>query len=71
MDRTNSTEMTKDGGVHLETADDGLKGVDGVKFPIIENRTEKEKELVRKIDLRMMPLMMLICKKTPPPPFRV
>jgi hypothetical protein len=28
----------------------------------IEDRESKEKALVRKVDIRMMPLMMLLCK---------
>lgn len=46
--------------LHLETVDADLKAIDGV--PIIENRAEKEKAVLRKIDLRMMPLMMVICE---------
>ncbi|KAF2021513.1 MFS general substrate transporter [Aaosphaeria arxii CBS 175.79] len=46
----------KNGGLHLTTvgADVDLSEMFG------EDRQKKEKELVRKIDLRMMPLMMLI-----------
>ncbi|KAJ9136893.1 Major facilitator superfamily domain-containing protein [Pleurostoma richardsiae] len=47
-----------DGEIHLETVGADLKAVDGDDF--IENRAEKEKALLRKIDLRMMPLMMLL-----------
>ncbi|KAL1875715.1 hypothetical protein VTK73DRAFT_9904 [Phialemonium thermophilum] len=46
------------GEIHLETVGVDLKLVDGQDF--IENRAEKEAALVRKIDLRMMPLMMLL-----------
>ncbi|KAI0016128.1 major facilitator superfamily domain-containing protein [Xylariomycetidae sp. FL0641] len=49
---------SKTGDLHLETIDADGKVVDGT--PIIENRAEKEKVLLRKIDLRMMPLMMVI-----------
>ena len=48
------------GALHLETLDTDVKVVDGAV--IIENRAEKEKKLLRRIDMRMMPLMMLICK---------
>ena len=48
------------GEVHLETIGADLKAVDGTLF--IENREEKEKALLRRIDMRMMPLMMLLCK---------
>lgn len=56
------TKLDQDNGVHVETAEDDLKNAEGVHYPVIEGRIEKEKELLRKIDLRMMPLMMLICK---------
>lgn len=46
--------------LHLETVDADIKVIDGV--PVIENRAEKEKALLRKIDIRMMPLMMVICE---------
>ncbi|KAI1338273.1 MFS general substrate transporter [Xylariaceae sp. FL0016] len=44
--------------MHLETINADVKFIDG--RPVIESRGEKEKKLLRKIDLRMMPLMMLI-----------
>ena len=50
--------------LHLDTLDKDLKVVDGAI--VIENRAEKEKKLLRRIDLRMMPLMMLICKLPTP-----
>lgn len=52
-------DMIKDNGeaVRLET-------VDGVVADI-ENREVKEKALVRRVDKRMMPLMMLLCKFAP------
>lgn len=46
--------------LHLETVHTDIKVIDGV--PVIENRAEKEKVLLRKIDMRMMPLMMVICE---------
>lgn len=50
---------TPGGSLHLETIDADLKVTeDGV---LIEDREHKEKALVRKIDSRMMPLMMLLC----------
>lgn len=58
------TKLDQDNGVHVETAEDDFKDDEGVQYPAIEGRIGKEKELLRKIDLRMMPLMMLICKTT-------
>lgn len=49
----------EDADLHLEAVDSGGKGLEGGVF--IENRAEKEKKLVRKIDSRMMPLMMVLC----------
>lgn len=51
-------DMIKDNGdeVRLET-------LDGVSADI-HDRPTKEKALVRRIDKRMMPLMMLLCKST-------
>lgn len=48
-------DLVKDIGedVHLET-------LDGAS-PDIENRDIKEKAFLRRIDKRMMPLMMLLC----------
>lgn len=48
-------DLVKDIGedVHLET-------LDGAS-PDIENRDVKEKAFLRRIDKRMMPLMMLLC----------
>lgn len=48
-------DLVKDTGedVHLET-------LDGAS-PDIENRAAKEKAFLRRIDKRMMPLMMLLC----------
>lgn len=60
-----STEASKDHGVHLEAVEDSRQDAKLSQHPVVENRAEKEKELLRKIDLRMMPLMMLICKATP------
>lgn len=40
--------------LHLETL--------GGETAHIENRDIKEKALIRRIDKRMMPLMMLLCK---------
>ena len=48
------------GEIHLETVGVDFKAVDGNVF--FENRAEKEKALLRRIDMRMMPLMMLLCK---------
>ncbi|KAK7749307.1 hypothetical protein SLS62_008276 [Diatrype stigma] len=53
-----SFDHTKDDRLHLETVDADPKAIDSV--PIIEDRAEKENALLRKIDLRMMPLMMVI-----------
>ncbi|KAI1868231.1 hypothetical protein JX265_007054 [Neoarthrinium moseri] len=44
--------------LHLGTLRADFKTVDGI--PNIENRAGKESALLRKIDLRMMPLMMII-----------
>lgn len=52
------------GALHLDTLDTDVKVVDGAV--VIENRAEKEKKLLRRIDLRMMPLMMLICMSITP-----
>lgn len=42
---------------HLETLKANIRPDD----PVIVDREVKEKALVRRIDKRMMPLMMLIC----------
>lgn len=59
-DRASTNEAMDDqkGHLHLKTvgADVDLNEMFG------EERKKKEKALVRKVDLRMMPLMMLICK---------
>lgn len=54
-------DLVKDIGedVHLET-------LDGAS-PDIENRDVKEKAFLRRIDKRMMPLMMLLCTSNSPP----
>lgn len=57
-----STKMNPDHGIQVETAEDDLKDAEVNQQPVIEGRAGKEKELIRKIDLRMMPLMMLICE---------
>lgn len=66
MSRTTHTEVTKDYDVKFGTAEDDLKDGDVFQRPVIEGRAERERELLRKIDLRMMPLMMLICEKPNP-----
>lgn len=43
---------------HLETLGAEIRADD----PVIVDREVKEKALLRRIDKRMMPLMMLICK---------
>jgi len=50
-------EMTEKKGLHLQTvgADVNMEDMYG------EERKTKEKALVRKVDIRMMPLMMLLC----------
>lgn len=50
--------MEQKGQLHLQTvdADVNLEDMFG------EERKQKEKALVRKVDIRMMPLMMLLCK---------
>jgi hypothetical protein len=51
-------EMAEKKALHLQTvdADVNLEDMYG------EERKKKEKALVRKVDIRMMPLMMLLCK---------
>ena len=44
--------------IHLHTIDGDI-ALDDL---FIEDRENKEKALVRKVDLRMMPLMMLLCE---------
>lgn len=53
-----SEMMEGKGRLHLQTvnADVNLEDMYG------EERKKREKALVRKIDLRMMPLMMLLCE---------
>lgn len=43
--------------VHLHTIDGDI-----ALDLFIEDREHKEKALVRKVDIRMMPLMMLLCE---------
>ncbi|KAL8301202.1 hypothetical protein RB597_001896 [Gaeumannomyces tritici] len=49
-----------DDAVYLETSSVGLETPPHNEPPIMD-RERKEKDLVRKIDLRMMPLMVLLC----------
>jgi hypothetical protein len=49
-------DMIKDNGEEVQ-----LETLDGVSADI-DDRPAKEKALVRRIDKRMMPLMMLLCK---------
>lgn len=53
-------EMTEDEkkGLHLNTVDADLS----IDDMFGEERANKEKALVKKVDMRMMPLMMLICR---------
>lgn len=46
---------------HLETLGTEVRSDD----PVVLEREAKEKALVRRIDKRMMPLMMLICELEP------
>lgn len=59
------TKTNQDGDAHVEAAEDDLKDGEVIQHPVIEDRAKKEMELLRKIDLRMMPLMMLICRTIP------
>lgn len=59
------TKIDREHGIHVEAAEDDLKDAEVPQCPVIEGRAKKEQELLRKIDLRMMPLMMLICKSAP------
>lgn len=50
----------EDNKIEFRTIDANLKATeDGV---VIENRAEKEKILLRKIDVRMMPLLCVLCE---------
>jgi hypothetical protein len=55
-----SVEMIdqKKAPIHFSTIDGDIT-LDSL---VIEERETKEKALVRKVDIRMMPLMMLLCK---------
>lgn len=44
--------------MHLQTVDADVT----LNYLFGEERVKKEKALVRKVDIRMMPLMMLLCK---------
>jgi hypothetical protein len=59
-DEKNSIDIIdrKEGPIHLSTL-----GADVSFIEIVgEDRKKKERALVRKVDIRMMPLMMLLCK---------
>lgn len=60
MAEKNSIDMIdeKKNPIHLSTMD----GEIALNDLVIEDREHKERALVRKVDLRMMPLMMLLCK---------
>lgn len=63
-DQKNSNEMTEadlKAGLHLQTLDADVN----IEDMFGEGRNQREKALVRKIDIRMMPLMMLLCKCVP------
>jgi hypothetical protein len=51
-------EMAEKKALHLQTVDADVNMEDLYG----EERKKKEKALVRKVDIRMMPLMMLLCK---------
>jgi hypothetical protein len=55
-----SVEMVdqKKAPIHLST----IGGDITLENLVIDDRETKEKALVRKVDVRMMPLMMLLCK---------
>lgn len=58
-DEKHSVEMTDQKKIphHLST----IAGDVTLENLVIEDRERKEKALVRKVDIRMMPLMMLLC----------
>jgi hypothetical protein len=58
IDDKNSVDMVdqKKAPIHLSTIDGDIS-LDNL---VIEDRERKEKALVRKVDIRMMPLMMLL-----------
>ena len=59
-ERTSINEAVADhkAPLHLQTVDADVD----LDLMYGEDRKAKEKALVRKVDMRMMPLMMLICK---------
>lgn len=59
-DEKNSIDMIdeKKNPIHLHMMDGEISAANLV----IEDRAHKERALVRKVDMRMMPLMMLLCK---------
>lgn len=59
-DEKNSIDMVdeKKASIHLSTIDGDVT----IQNLVIEDRGRKEKALVRKVDIRMMPLMMLLCE---------
>jgi hypothetical protein len=59
-DEKNSIDMVdrKKDSILLQTMD-GEISADSL---MIEDRANKERALIRKVDIRMMPLMMLLCK---------
>jgi hypothetical protein len=61
-DEKNSVNMVdqKKAPIHLSTID-GDVTLDRL---VIDHRETKEKALVRKVDTRMMPLMMLLCSSS-------
>lgn len=58
--RDSTPGVIEDTKLDLRTIDTDLKVIEDVA--VIENRPEKEKALVRKIDIRMMPLLCVLCK---------
>lgn len=57
-DEKRSIDMVDHKKVPILSTIDGDIALDSL---VIEDREVKEKALVRKVDIRMMPLMMLLC----------
>ena len=51
-------EVVEKKGLHLQTVDADVN----MEEMYGEERQKREKALVRKVDIRMMPLMMLLCE---------
>lgn len=63
-ERRRSIDGKNEDHQEIENLDNGLKDVSKVEITAVDipNRAELERKFVRKLDFRLLPLMMLICR---------